>query len=856
MGKFVNRARMTVSGAPGTGPVTLLAADTGAETFANTGISDGDSDLPYLLESGDKTVWEYGRGTYAAAGPTLTRTTVVKSSAGVGVAANFPAGTKATLVPQGSDIGNTREQNTWAKAQTFTLAPVFSALSGYLKGNGASALTAVAAIPLGDISGLGTGVATALAIALNSVGGLVTASGSSGQMQYNAAGALAAANLWRESADVIALRNAANAQMLRIYNTYTDASNYERVSLGFASNEAVLNVEAAGTGTVRALRFRQAGATIALFKDSNLAFGGGAMASLTSGTWNVAVGAGALASLTTGYENMAVGEYALNELTTGYNNVAVGGVAMWHATTGNNNVAIGYGALAAVGAGNANVGIGQGAGSSGSTNVSIGQYAGSLLTGNGNTLIGEGAGYEITSGAGNTVIGNFGNYGSPIISGDCNILIGYRVAVPSATANYQLCIGNLIYGTDLDGAGATISSGNIGIGTKAPAGKLDVAGDLVLSGSAHLYGRISGGGDQDILELYNGTRPQNFNVYNTRTDASNLERFCIAYDDGIVGLWYEHYGTGVSRDFQLFLDSTLSCMWIGLSKGSLAFGDGAHVNKGGTFNVAIGHNALHDASHSGTMYNIAIGDRAMERTNTNNNSVAIGAWALRYATDGGSHVAIGPDTLEYCATGVKNVAIGGAAAYVLDGDGNVIIGAEAVRQAATCASDYNTVIGFQAGYKMTDGIGQNTLIGVYSGYDLTTGAYNVLIGGLSTAQSVTTGNYNIAIGYDVTVPSVAADNQLSIGNLIYGTDLDGRSTTISSGKIGIGTKTPAAKLDVAGDIALYGGAGFGGGDGVLSIKNAATAPTTDPSDGGILYVESGALKFRGSGGTVTTIANA
>jgi hypothetical protein len=35
-----------------------------------------------------------------------------------------------------------------------------------------------------------------------------------------------------------------------------------------------------------------------------------------------------------------------------------------------------------------------------------------------------------------------------------------------------------------------------------------------------------------------------------------------------------------------------------------------------------------------------------------------------------------------------------------------------------------------------------------------------------------------------------------------------------------------------------------------------TAPTANPSGGGVLYVESGALKYRGSSGTVTTIANA
>jgi hypothetical protein len=43
---------------------------------------------------------------------------------------------------------------------------------------------------------------------------------------------------------------------------------------------------------------------------------------------------------------------------------------------------------------------------------------------------------------------------------------------------------------------------------------------------------------------------------------------------------------------------------------------------------------------------------------------------------------------------------------------------------------------------------------------------------------------------------------------------------------------------------------------VIGMKNVTTAPTTNPTGGGILFVEAGALKFRGSGGTVTTIAAA
>lgn len=57
-------------------------------------------------------------------------------------------------------------------------------------------------------------------------------------------------------------------------------------------------------------------------------------------------------------------------------------------------------------------------------------------------------------------------------------------------------------------------------------------------------------------------------------------------------------------------------------------------------------------------------------------------------------------------------------------------------------------------------------------------------------------------------------------------------------------------------VSLFGTPSLGGGQGVLGIRNAKTVPTTDPASGGVLYVEAGALKYRGSSGTVTTIANA
>lgn len=49
---------------------------------------------------------------------------------------------------------------------------------------------------------------------------------------------------------------------------------------------------------------------------------------------------------------------------------------------------------------------------------------------------------------------------------------------------------------------------------------------------------------------------------------------------------------------------------------------------------------------------------------------------------------------------------------------------------------------------------------------------------------------------------------------------------------------------------------FGKGKGVIVIANASAAPTANVPGAGILYVEDGALMYRGSNGTVTEIAPA
>lgn len=53
-----------------------------------------------------------------------------------------------------------------------------------------------------------------------------------------------------------------------------------------------------------------------------------------------------------------------------------------------------------------------------------------------------------------------------------------------------------------------------------------------------------------------------------------------------------------------------------------------------------------------------------------------------------------------------------------------------------------------------------------------------------------------------------------------------------------------------------GGTSFGSGTLCVFLANATAVPSTNPTGGGVLYAEAGALKWRGSSGTITTIAPA
>jgi hypothetical protein len=83
----------------GTGTLTLLGAVTGYQAFS--AIGDGNT-CYYAISSLGAADWEVGLGTYTASGTTLSRDTILSSSA-AGAAVDFPAGVKEVFVTYPSE---------------------------------------------------------------------------------------------------------------------------------------------------------------------------------------------------------------------------------------------------------------------------------------------------------------------------------------------------------------------------------------------------------------------------------------------------------------------------------------------------------------------------------------------------------------------------------------------------------------------------------------------------------------------------------------------------------------------------------------------------------------------------------
>jgi hypothetical protein len=172
-------------------------------------------------------------------------------------------------------------------------------------------------------------------------------------------------------------------------------------------------------------------------------------------------------------------------------------------------------------------------------------------------------------------------------------------------------------------------------------------------------------------------------------------------------------------------------------------------------NVGLGYQALGRTAGATHQKTVAIGDSAMFTTATSSNSVAIGYEAFNLATTTLNSVGVGYQACKGAfawggliggLTGQDNTCIGYQAGLGMQANalGNTFLGA---RAGLTNASNYNTLIGTDAGHNLFGNSGRNVALGYNAMYGNVAGdsSYNTAIGE-SSLFSINGGDGNVALG--------------------------------------------------------------------------------------------------------------
>ena len=190
--------------------------------------------------------------------------------------------------------------------------------------------------------------------------------------------------------------------------------------------------------------------------DDNVAIGYGALSALTTGSDNVAIGSFALDTTQSADFNTAVGYQAGTAITSGGGNVFMGYAAGASKTENGDSVFIGYRAGHGCTTGADIVFIGKNAGDGHDTegnNIGIGtnSLGGSIAGGEENVCMGKDTGSALTSGDHSTLIGY--QAGAAVTSGNHTVAVGYQTGYNDAiTGNGNTLLGNY--------AGFRLNSGN------------------------------------------------------------------------------------------------------------------------------------------------------------------------------------------------------------------------------------------------------------------------------------------------------------------------------------------------------------------------------------------------------------
>lgn len=115
MPTMANRAWMSTA-TTGTGTITLGSALSGYQTFADAGITDGQT-VAYVIIDGAN--WEVGTGTYTSSGTTLTRSVTESSNADSAI--NLSGSASVFITARATDLAILGNAQTWTAVQGYAL---------------------------------------------------------------------------------------------------------------------------------------------------------------------------------------------------------------------------------------------------------------------------------------------------------------------------------------------------------------------------------------------------------------------------------------------------------------------------------------------------------------------------------------------------------------------------------------------------------------------------------------------------------------------------------------------------------------------------------------------------------------
>ncbi len=226
------------------------------------------------------------------------------------------------------------------------------------------------------------------------------------------------------------------------------------------------------------------------------------------------------------------------------------------------------------------------------------------------------------------------------------------------------------------------------------------------------------------------------------------------------------------------------------STGALTI-NGVYVGRGNTTGPASGNIAIGSSSSLATATDATAGNISMG----NNSLITLGS-------TGNTNVGIGPQTMQKMLSGSRNTALGHQA----------MLGAAVTNYSN--AID-NVSVGRSSMYNIGDNATENTAVGKFALFQISSGKYNVGVGsgagynisgdsntviGYQAGNSITTGERNVAIGVGAQVQNGGTSDQLSIQNVVYGTNMN----TTLGGKIGIGVSAPSQQLHTNGGVRFQG----------------------------------------------------